>query len=61
MNKKIRSISISDSIDNQLMDDSKHRGLTISANISRILYEYYLKNPIKSDNNLNILPSIKHK
>ena len=44
MNKKIRSISISEIIDNQLMDDSKHRGLTISANISRILYEYFQQN-----------------
>ena len=44
MNKKIRSISISDNIDNQLMSDSKHRGLTISANISRILYEYFQQN-----------------
>ena len=44
MNKKIRSISISDNIDNQLMDDSKNRGLTISANISRILYDYFQQN-----------------
>ena len=44
MNKKIRSISISDDIDNQLMDDSKIRGLTISANISRILYDYFQQN-----------------
>ena len=44
MNKKIRSISISEVIDNQLMNDSKHRGLTISANISRILFEYFQQN-----------------
>ena len=44
MNKKIRSISISDNIDNQLMDDSKYRGLTISANISRILFDYFQQN-----------------
>ena len=44
MNKKIRSISISDNIDNQLIDDSKIRGLTISANISRILYNYFQQN-----------------
>ena len=44
MNKKIRSISISDNIDNQLMDDCKHRGLTISANVSRILFEYFQQN-----------------
>ena len=40
MNKKIRS----DNIDNQLMNDSKSRGLTISANISRILYDYFQQN-----------------
>ena len=61
MNKKIRSISISDSIDNQLMDDSKLRGLTISANISRILFEYFQQNSIKRLTNdkrkLNILPT----
>ena len=44
MNKKIRSISISEVIDSQLMNDSKHRGLTISANISRILFEYFQQN-----------------
>ena len=44
MNKKIRSISISDNIDNQLMDDSKNRGLTISANLSRILFDYFQQN-----------------
>ena len=44
MNKRIRSISISDSIDDQLIDDSKNRGLTVSANISRILYEYFQQN-----------------
>lgn len=61
MKKTIRSISLSNEIDNKLKMESNIRGTTISANISRILYEYYLKNPIKSDNNLNILPSIKHK
>ena len=61
MKKTIRSISLSNEIDNKLKMESNIRGTTISANISRILYEYYLKNPIKSDSNLNILPSIKHK
>ena len=37
MDKKIRSISISYGIDEKLIVDSKSRGLTISANISRIL------------------------
>ena len=41
MNKKIRSISISENIDKKLTDDSESRGLTISANVSRILYDYF--------------------
>ena len=44
MNKKIRSISISENIDDQLIENSKIWGLTISANISRILYEYFQQN-----------------
>tara|TARA_Y100001938_G_C7823595_1_gene297820 strand:- start:212 stop:379 length:168 start_codon:yes stop_codon:yes gene_type:complete len=42
--KKIRSISLSSEIDEQLEEDSKKRGLTISANVTRILYEYFLSN-----------------
>ncbi len=41
MDKKIRSISISEGIDSKLIKDSKSRGLTISANVSRILYDYF--------------------
>jgi len=41
MEKKIRSISISEIIDSKLIDDSKLRGLTISANLSRILFDYF--------------------
>ena len=41
MEKKIRSISISEIIDSKLRDDSKSRGLTISANLSRILFDYF--------------------
>ena len=41
MNKKIRSISIAKTIDNKLITDSEFRGLTISANITRILHEYF--------------------
>ena len=41
MEKKIRSISISEIIDSKLIDDSKSRGLTISANLSRILFDYF--------------------
>ena len=44
MDKKIRSISISEGIDSKLIKDSKSRGLTISANISRILYDYFDSN-----------------
>ena len=44
MEKKIRSISISETIDTQLIEDSANRGLTISANISRILFKYFLNN-----------------
>ena len=46
MDKKIRSISISHGIDEKLIVDSKSRGLTISANISRILHAYFMENPI---------------
>ena len=41
MKKKIRSISLSDNIDEQLINDSNFRGLTISANVTRILHEYF--------------------
>ena len=44
MNKKIRSISISENIDNQLIENSRTWGLTVSANISRILHEYFQQN-----------------
>ena len=42
--KKIRSISISENIDEKLQEDSNYRGLTISANVTRILYEYLQNN-----------------
>ena len=38
--KKIRSISISENIDNWLIENSRNWGLTVSANITRILNEY---------------------
>tara|TARA_Y100001963_G_scaffold150456_1_gene231583 strand:+ start:1000 stop:1173 length:174 start_codon:yes stop_codon:yes gene_type:complete len=41
MKKKIRSISIATKIDEKLQEDSDYRGLTISANLSRILHEYF--------------------
>ena len=41
MSKKIRSISIAQKIDEKLQKDSNYRGLTISANITRILYDYF--------------------
>ena len=45
MEKKIRSISIAEKIDKKLQEDSNYRGLTISANLSRILYDYFEKQP----------------
>ena len=51
MDKKIRSISISEVMDSKLIDDSKSRGLTISANISRILFDYFNKE-VKSSNKI---------
>ena len=45
MNKKIRSISIAEIIDKKLITDSKFRGLTISANVTRILYDYFENQP----------------
>ena len=65
MKKIIRSISIMESLDKNLKEDSEIRGLTISANMSRILYNYFQKNLIKQiskkDNILNTLPTIKQK
>ena len=54
MKKRIRSISISDIIDEQLIEDSKYRGLTISANITRILYDYFQTAPNKNSNILKV-------
>lgn len=56
MKRKIRSISIAETIDSKIMDDSKARGLTVSANISRILHNY-LKEPkiIKTTSGLNVI------
>ena len=42
--KKIRSISLSNKIDELLEEDSKERGLTVSANLTRILYDYLSDN-----------------
>jgi len=54
MDKKIRSISISEVIDSKLIDDSKSRGLTISANLSRILYDYFRDEPKDTDKILKV-------
>ena len=54
MDRKIRSISISHGIDEKLIVDSKSRGLTISANISRILYEYFVNAPKDTDKILKL-------
>ena len=54
MEKKIRSISISEIIDVKLRDDSKLRGLTISANLSRILFDYFKGKPKDTDRILKL-------
>ena len=54
MEKKIRSISISEIIDSKLIDDSKSRGLAISANISRILFDYFQNQPKETDRILKL-------
>ena len=54
MDKKIRSISISEVIDSKLIDDSKSRGLTISANITRILFDYFQNQPREGDKILKV-------
>ena len=54
MDKKIRSISISYGIDEKLIVDSKSRGLTISANLSRILFDYFSNQPKEGDKILKV-------
>ena len=54
MENKIRSISISHGIDEKLIVDSKSRGLTISANISRILFDYFRNEPKDTDRILKL-------
>ena len=54
MEKKIRSISISYGIDEKLILDSKSRGLTISANITRILFNYFKNEPKDTDRILKL-------
>ena len=65
MKKTIRSISIMESLDENLKEDSEIRGLTISANVSRILYRYFQKTStkhiLKKNNILNIMPASKKK
>jgi hypothetical protein len=65
MKKTIRSISIMESLDKNLKEDSEIRGLTISANVSRILYEYLQGNPSKyiskKTSALNVMSAIKQK
>ena len=54
MKKKIRSISIAEQIDEKLLSDSDFRGLTISANISRILFDYFQNQPKETDRILKL-------
>jgi len=53
--KKIRSISLSNELDELLEQDSKKRGLTVSANLARILYDYMISNPISQGDKLPII------
>ena len=54
-----------ESLDKNLKEDSEIRGLTVSANVSRILYEYLQGNSSKyiskKNNILNVMSSIKQK
>tara|TARA_Y100000310_G_C20190152_1_gene582117 strand:- start:294 stop:470 length:177 start_codon:yes stop_codon:yes gene_type:complete len=52
--KKIRSISISENIDKWIIEDSRNWGLTISANITRILNEYKQNNEIIKNNGIRM-------
>ena len=54
MKKRIRWISISEGIDEKLIEDSNYRGLTISANLTRILYDYFKSIPSKGSNVLKV-------
>ena len=54
MEMKIRSITISSGIDEKLILDSKSRGLTISANLSRILFDYFKNEPKDTDRILKL-------
>ena len=54
MDKKIRSILISYGIDEKLILDSKSRGLTISANITRILFDYFKNQPKEGEKILRL-------
>ena len=54
MDKKIRSISISYGIDEKLILDSKSRRLTISANLSRKLFDYFKSQPKETDRILKL-------
>lgn len=59
MNRKIRSISITENIDTKIVKDSQDRGLTVSANISRILFDYFDKPKIiKTNANHNIISKV---
>ena len=55
MKKKIRSISIAEKIDEKLQKDSNYRGLTISANVTRILHEYFLEENLKNQNMMRVI------
>ena len=59
MNKKIRSISLERFMDEKLYQDSRARGMSVSANITRILYDYFNQQGLLTVNKpMNVLKSM---
>ena len=59
MNKKIRSISLERFMDEKLYQDSRARGMSVSANITRILYDYFNEQGLLTVNKpMNVLKSM---
>lgn len=59
MNKKIRSISLEHFMDEKLCQDSRSRGMSVSANITRILYDYFNQQGLLNVNKpTNVLKSM---
>ena len=59
MIKKIRSISLERFMDEKLYQDSRARGMSVSANITRILYDYFNEQGLLTVNKpMNVLKSM---